>query len=69
MSWKTVNAILGLATVDEEFRRALLADPLAAIRAQQIELTIEEQKAFRTISARNLSEFSQQLIALLDKNV
>jgi len=67
MSWKIINTILGLATVDEEFRRALLADPLAAVQAQQIELTAEEQDAFRAISAGNLSEFSQQLIALLDK--
>jgi hypothetical protein len=67
MSWKTINSILGLATVDEEFRRALLANPLNAVQAQQIELTEEEQEAFKAISAANLSELSQQLIALLDK--
>jgi len=68
MSWKVINTILGLATVDEEFRRALLANPLAAVQGQQIELTIEEQEAFGTISAENLAEFSQQLITLLDKH-
>ena len=67
MSWKTINAILGLATVDEEFCRALLADPPAAVQARQFELTAEEQEAFKIISATSLSEFSQQLIALRDK--
>jgi hypothetical protein len=67
MSWKTINTILGLAAVDEEFCRALLANPLAAAQTQQVELTPEEQEAFKTISARNLSELSQQLIELLDK--
>lgn len=68
MSWKMINAILGLATVDEEFCRSLLANPLAAVQARQFELTEEEQEAFRTISAANLSEFSKKLLALLDKN-
>ena len=67
MSWKTINAILGLATVNEEFCRALLADPVAAVQARQFELIAEEQEAFKIISATSLSEFSQQLIALLDK--
>ncbi|HLZ63331.1 MAG TPA: Os1348 family NHLP clan protein [Ktedonosporobacter sp.] len=67
MSWKTINALLGLATVDEEFCRALLADPLAAAQARHFELTIEEQEAFKSISATSLSEFSQQIVALLGK--
>jgi hypothetical protein len=69
MSWKTINAILGLATVDEEFCRALLADPLAAVQARQFELIAEEQEAFKIISATSLSEFSQQLVALRDKQL
>jgi hypothetical protein len=69
MSWKTINAILGLATVDEEFCRALLADPLAAVQARQFELTAKEQEAFKIISATSLSEFSQQLVALRDKQL
>lgn len=67
MSWKTINAILGLATVDEDFCEHLLTDPLKAVKARHFELTTEEQEAFRTISATNLAELSQQLIALLDK--
>jgi hypothetical protein len=69
MSWKTINAILGLATVNEEFCRALLADPVAAVQARQFELTVEEQEAFKIISATSLSEFSQQLVALRDKQL
>ncbi|MEO7019909.1 MAG: Os1348 family NHLP clan protein [Ktedonobacteraceae bacterium] len=62
-----INAILGLATVDEEFCQALLANPLAAVRTRQFKLTVKEQEVFRTISANGLSELSQQLITLLDK--
>jgi hypothetical protein len=45
-----------------------LANPLAAVQARQIELTEKAQEALKTIFARNLSELSQQLIALLDKS-
>jgi len=65
MSWQIINTILGLATVDEEFCRALLADPINAVKARHFILTTEEQEVFQTISAANLSEFSQQLVALL----
>jgi hypothetical protein len=68
MSWKIINAILGLATVDEDFCRELLADPLAAVQARQFELTAEEREVFKTITATNLSSLSQQLVALIDKN-
>ncbi len=67
MSIKIINGILGLATVDQEFCQALLANPLAAVQERQFELTPEERQAFQTISASNLTEFSQQLIKLLDK--
>ena len=63
MSWKILNTILGLATVDEEFCRALLANPLAAVQARQFTLTPEEQAIFQSISATTLAEFSQQLVA------
>lgn len=63
MSWRIINTILGLATVDEEFCRALLANPLAAVQARQFTLTPEEQAVFQSISATTLAEFSQQLVA------
>jgi hypothetical protein len=65
---ETINAILGLATVDEEFCRALLADPLAAAQARQFELTAEEQEIFKKASATSLAELSRQLVVLLDEN-
>lgn len=68
MSWRTINAILGLATVDEEFRCALLANPLEAVQKRQFDLSREEQEAFRTVSAKNLSDLSRQLMALLHED-
>lgn len=65
---ETINAILGLATVDEEFCRALLANPLAAAQARQFELTTEEQEIFKRASATSLPELSRKLVALLDEN-
>lgn len=65
---ETINAILGLATVDEEFCQALLANPLAAAQARYFELTEDEKKLLKAISATTLTEFSQQLLARLDEN-
>lgn len=68
MTWKTINAILGLATVDQTFCQELLKDPLRATQARQFELSPEEQEIFKKILARDLSEFSQMLLAeLADK--
>lgn len=63
---ETINAILGLATVDEEFCQALLANPLVAAQARHFELTGDEKELLQAISATTLTEFSQQLVALLD---
>lgn len=65
MSRKIINAILGLASVDRTFCQALLKDPLEAVRARQFSLTTEEEKIFQQISAQNLYEFSQLLLAYL----
>ncbi len=62
MSWKTLNRILGLAAVDQQFWQALKKDPLAASQGRGFELTEEEQSVFSTIHAEKLSEFSQQLL-------
>ena len=62
MSWKVINQILGLAAIDKEFAHKLLQDPLAAVRTQGFQLTSEEQKTIREISASNLREFSQHLL-------
>ncbi len=66
MSWKTINAILGLASVDQTFCRALLENPLKAVQAKKFELTPQEEEVFKRISARDLTEFSQMLLAYLD---
>ena len=68
MSRETINAILGLATVDEEFCQALLANPLEAARTRHFELTREEEEIFLKISATTLTEFSRRLVVLLDEN-
>lgn len=65
MSWKIVNQILGLAAIDKKFAQELLTEPLAAIQARGFQLTDEEQEAFRLISARTMSELSQQLLQKL----
>lgn len=65
---ETINAILGLATVDEEFCQALLVNPLSAAQSRRFELTADEKKLLKAISATTLTEFSRQLIALLDEN-
>jgi hypothetical protein len=65
MSWKIINAILGLASVDEIFCRALLENPLQAVQAKKFALTAEEEEVFKRISAGDLAEFSQMLLAQL----
>lgn len=65
MSWKTLNRILGLAAVDQQFWQELKKDPLAASLGKGFELTEEERVVFGKIHAENLSEFSQHLLDVL----
>ena len=64
MSWKTINAILGLAATDEAFCQELLKDPVKAIKQQHFLLTKAEEEKLSRIVAGNLSEFSQQVLIL-----
>jgi hypothetical protein len=66
LSRKTINAILGLASVDQTFCQELLKDPLQAVQTRQFKLTSEEEEIFKRISAQNLYEFGQLLLAYLD---
>lgn len=66
MTRKTINAILGLASVDQVFCQNLLENPLEAVQSKKFELSEEEQEIFKRISAHDLYEFSQALLALLD---
>ncbi|EFH88900.1 Os1348 family NHLP clan protein [Ktedonobacter racemifer] len=62
MSWKTINQILGLATADQEFWKALQTNPLATIHSQGFELTAEEQEVFKNMEAETISEFCRYLL-------
>ena len=66
MSRKTINAILGLALVDQAFCQQLLANPLEAVQVRQFELTEKEVEIFKRIIACDLYEFSQILLTFLD---
>ncbi|HEU5228745.1 MAG TPA: Os1348 family NHLP clan protein [Ktedonobacteraceae bacterium] len=67
MSWKTINAILGLATVDDIFCQELLQNPVEAIKQRQFTLTKDEEEKLSRIAASNLAEFSQQVLILFGR--
>jgi hypothetical protein len=67
MSWKTINAILGLAAVDETFCQALLKNPVQTIRSRNFELTASEQEKIKRIVAEDLTEFSQKVLILFEQ--
>jgi hypothetical protein len=67
MSWKTINAILGLAVVDEAFCQELLKNPVEAIKQKRFAITKEEEEKLRHIVARDLSDFSQQVLILFEQ--
>jgi hypothetical protein len=56
MSREALEAVIGRAVIDEEFRLALFADPDAALAGY--ELTEGELAALRTIDAENLDAFA-----------
>ena len=62
MSWKTINYILGLAAVDQQFWQGLKEDPLIVSQNLGLPLTVEEEAALRRIKAETLTEFSQRLL-------
>jgi hypothetical protein len=67
MSWKTINSILGLAAMDEVFCQELLKDPVEAVKQRQFVLTKEEEEKLSSISAQDLSHFSQQVLVLFER--
>ncbi|GCE31281.1 hypothetical protein KDA_67650 [Dictyobacter alpinus] len=62
MTWKTINEILGLASIDPEFCEHLLANPIAAIDSKGYLLTIEERRVLYNIQAKDIYDFSTQLL-------
>jgi len=65
MSWKTINQILGLASIDPEFRQILQVDPVSAVEARGFDLTGEEQEVFKELSPLHFPEFCQRLLERL----
>ena len=67
MSWQTVNEILGLASIDPAFCQELLQEPLQAIRSRGFNLSKEEKQIFSSIKAKDIQDFSQQLLERFKK--
>lgn len=67
MSWKTINSILGLAAMDEAFCQELLKNPVEAVKQRQFVLTKDEEDKLSSISAQDLSHFSQQVLDLFGR--
>lgn len=65
MSWKTINEILALASMDPTFRKALQFDPLSAVEAQGFELSGEERHVFQECRALTLAEICRVLLERL----
>lgn len=56
MSRDALEAVIGRAVIDEEFRLALFADPVSALAGY--ELSEAELAALRTLDAENLDAFA-----------
>ena len=65
MSWKVLNEILGLASIDQEFCHKLLKHPVEAIKKKGFTITNEEKKVLNNIQAQDIFDFSDQLLARL----
>ena len=65
MSWKMINHILGLASINPTFRQQLQEDPLAALEAWDFEVTPEEREAFKASASLPFSQFCQSLLEVL----
>jgi hypothetical protein len=65
MSWKTVNEILALASVDPSFREAFQHDPISAVETQGFELTGDERQVFQACRSLTLVECCRVLLERL----
>lgn len=66
MSWKTINQIIGLASIDQAFRDALQQKPLDTLEAEGFQLTTEEQEIFTTCSTLSFADFCQYIVNKLE---
>lgn len=62
MSWQTLNQILALAATEPDFCQDLLHDPVATIEKHGWCLSQRERQVLASLSARDLSDLSQQLL-------
>lgn len=63
MSWRVINEVTGLATIDAEFCQKLLANPVETIEAAGYQLTEQERQILQRIHASDIYEFSKKLLA------
>ncbi len=59
MSYEQVQAVIGTAIIDSEFRRRLLNSPARAV--EEFDLTVDERSAIAGIRAQSLEDFARQL--------
>jgi hypothetical protein len=65
MSWKTINQMLGQASIDPAFRQTLQDDPLSAAEVLGFKLTPEELAIFKECTALSFAELCQHLLERL----
>jgi hypothetical protein len=65
MSWRTINEILGLASIDPTFRQMLQDDPLSTTEALGFELTTEELEVFRACTSLSFTDLCQHVLERL----
>lgn len=61
ISWKTINQIIGLPTINPAFRQQLQEDPLAALEEQGVTLTPEELAVFKSFASLPFAQFCERL--------
>ena len=67
MSKEALQAVIGKAVLDSEFREALFADPDQALEGY--ELTEEEVAALKTIDAETMESFAGSLDERISKSL
>lgn len=65
MSQERLQAIIGMAVTDREFREGLLSHPLAAVAG--FDLSDEERAVVASIRAKSLEQFAARLELRLSK--
>ncbi|HEY8477678.1 MAG TPA: Os1348 family NHLP clan protein [Chloroflexota bacterium] len=65
MSWEAIQAVIGQALVDREFRDQLLTAPAEAIR--RFDLTPDERRVLGSLRARNLAEYASHVETWLEE--